>query len=214
MQKIAIFGAGGFGREVKMLIDQINVVENKFQLIGYFDDDSSKIGQIVNGLPVLGGVSDLNNWKDELGVVFALGMPKIKKQIIERIDNKRIFYPSLIHPSVIIGGDDVSIGNGVIICAGCIITVNIKIEDYVIMNLCCTVGHDSIIGKYSSIMPSVNVSGEVEFGEGVYVGTGTKINNQVNIGENSIIGSGAVVAKDIPANCTAVGIPAKPVKFH
>jgi acetyltransferase-like isoleucine patch superfamily enzyme len=63
-------------------------------------------------------------------------------------------------------------------------------------------------------MPTVNISGEVIIEDAVYVGTGAKIINQLTIGENTIIGSGAVVAKTLPANCTAVGIPAKPIKFH
>ena len=67
---------------------------------------------------------------------------------------------------------------------------------------------------YSSFMPSCNISGEVHIGEGVYWGTGVKIINQTDIGEHSIIGAGAVVAKSIPAYCTAAGVPAKPIKFH
>jgi acetyltransferase-like isoleucine patch superfamily enzyme len=63
-------------------------------------------------------------------------------------------------------------------------------------------------------MPSVNISGEVEIGDGVYCGTGAKIINQLTIGEGTIIGAGAVVSKSLPSNCTAVGIPAKPIKFR
>ncbi|MFP3663242.1 acetyltransferase, partial [Burkholderia sp. SIMBA_043] len=58
------------------------------------------------------------------------------------------------------------------------------------------------------------ISGEVIINKAVYVGTGAKIINLLEIGENTIIGAGAVVSKSIPANCTAVGIPAKPIKFH
>ena len=76
------------------------------------------------------------------------------------------------------------------------------------------VGHDSVIGDYSAFMPSVNISGEVTIGKGVYVGTGAKIINQLGIGEYTIVGAGAVVAKSLPAHCTAVGVPAKPIKFH
>ena len=70
------------------------------------------------------------------------------------------------------------------------------------------------MGDYSSFMPSVNVSGEVIIGNEVYVGTGAKIINQLEIGESTTIGAGAVVSKSIPANCTAIGIPAKPINFH
>ena len=81
-----------------------------------------------------------------------------------------------------------------------------------ILNLGCTVGHDTIIGAYSAFMPSVNISGEVNIKEGVYVGTGAKIINQITIGEKTIIGAGAVVAKKLPSNCTAVGVPARVIK--
>ena len=62
-------------------------------------------------------------------------------------------------------------------------------------------------------MPSVNISGEVDIMKCVYVGTGAKIINQLEIGKNTTIGAGAVVAKSLPENCVAVGIPAKPIKF-
>lgn len=78
----------------------------------------------------------------------------------------------------------------------------------------CTVGHDTLIENYSSFMPSVNISGEVHIQEGVYIGTGAKIINQLEIGQYTIVGAGAVVSKSLPEHCTAVGIPAKPIKFH
>lgn len=214
MKKIAIFGAGGFGREVKMLINQINISKKVYDFIGYFDDGKEK-GKLVNGFPILGGVQELNNLNlAELNIVFAVGNPLVKKKIIEKINNQHLKYPVLIHPNVLIGKYEVNIGEGSIICAGTIITVNINIGKHVILNLSCTVGHDTNIGDFSSFMPSVNISGEVSIKECVYVGTGAEIINQLEIGENTIIGSGAVVSKTLPANCTAVGVPAKVIKFH
>ena len=214
MEKIAIFGAGGFGREVKMLIDEINLQKPMFEFIGYFDDGVEK-GKLINNFPVLGGFEDAQNWRSgKLNIAVAVAEPNIKKKIIEKFTNHHIIFPTLIHPGVIIGHDDVTIGHGCIICAGTIITVNINIGNYVILNLCCTVGHDTTIEDYCSFMPSVNISGEVNIGSCVYVGTGAKIINQLSIGERTIVGSGAVVSKSLPANCTAVGVPAKPIKFH
>ncbi|WP_038337110.1 hypothetical protein [Empedobacter falsenii] len=63
-------------------------------------------------------------------------------------------------------------------------------------------------------MPSVNISGEVHIHNAVYVGTGAKIINLLEIGGNTIVVAGAVVSKSLPASCTAVGISAKPIKFH
>lgn len=214
MKDIAIFGSGGFGREVQMLIEQINAVKNEWNFIGFFDDGVEK-DTIINDSKVLGNTDQLNNYGSELNLVFAIGHPLTKKNIIQRIINPLIKFPALVHPNVLIGNKKyVSIGEGCIICGGVIITVNINIGKHVILNLSCTVGHDTIIGDYSSFMPTVNISGEVDIKEGVYVGTGAKIINQLEIGENTIIGAGAVVSKSLPANCTAVGIPAKPIKFH
>lgn len=213
MEDIAIICAGGFGREVKMLIDQINSVEQKYNLLGYYDD-VIPASTLVNGYPVLGEIEALNKVSTELSTVVAIAIPALKKEVLDKINNPLIAYPILIHPNVQIGQDQVSLGEGCILCAGNMITVNIKIGKHVIFNLGCTVGHNTTIGDYCSFMPSVNISGEVNIRDGVYVGTGAKIINHLEIGEGTVIGAGAVVYKSLPPNCTAVGIPARPVKFH
>ncbi|HET8886982.1 MAG TPA: acetyltransferase [Salinimicrobium sp.] len=213
MKKIVIIGAGGFGREVKMLIDQINKLKPTYEILGFYDDNE-KLPLRINGHPLLGNIDRLIHSDQSICIALGVGIPKIKAQIIKRLANCPFEYPNLIHPNVLIGTDEVKIGKGNVICAGTIITCNIKIENFVTLNLSCTVGHDTVIDDYASFMPSVNISGEVHINESVYVGTGAKIINQLEIGENTIIGAGAVVSKSLPANCTAVGIPAKPIKFH
>lgn len=213
MKRIAIIGAGGFGREVKLLIDDLNKVNKLFEFVGYYDDGKNK-GELINGFPVLGNIDELNKSSENINIAIGIGVPEIKAKILNKLDNPLIEYTTLIHPSSIVGKDEVVIGKGTIIAAGCIITCNVTIEEFVTLNLMCTVGHDTYIKKFSSFMPSVNISGEVVVGNNVYIGTGAKIINQLEIGENTIIGAGAVVSKSLPANCTAVGIPAKPIKFH
>lgn len=214
MKDIAIFGVGGFGREVLALIKDINNVEPTWNIVGFFDD-GYEIGEVFNGYQNLGKVEDLNKWDKPISLAVSIGSPVIKKKILDRITNPLVDYPTLIHPSVWIGDKEfVEIGKGGIFCAGVMITTNVKIKDFVILNLQCTVGHDTVIKDYAAFMPSVNISGEVTIGEGVYVGTGAKIINQLEIGDYTIVGAGAVVAKTLPAKCTAVGVPAKPIKFH
>lgn len=211
--KIAIIGAGGFGREVQMLIEQINAKNPTWDLIGFYDDGVAK-GTIINDVPVLGSIKELNSTEETLHVVLALGNPETKKKVVSQLTSPNIRYAILIHPNVILGNTKwISIGEGSIICAGTIITVQVQVGKHVILNLSCTVGHDTTIGDYASFMPTVNISGEVVVGEGVFVGTGAKIINQIEIGANTTIGAGAVVTSNIPSNCTAVGIPAKPIKF-
>ena len=212
MKKIAIVGAGGFAREILTLINDINKVTPLYEVVGFVDSGKSNT---IHGLPVIGDDAEINATKEPFSLVIAVGEPHLKEKIHRKFTNPLISFPTLIHPSVIIGDKgSVIIGKGCIICAGNILTTDIKLHKFVTLNLACTVGHDTEIADYSSFMPSVNISGEVNVGKGVYVGTGAKIINQVEIGEGTIVGAGAVVAKSLPANCTAVGVPAKPIKFH
>ena len=211
MKNIVIIGAGGFGREVAWLIEEINEFEEQWNLIGFVDDDPSLNGKIINGYEVLGNIDWLI--KQELNVVNAIANPIIKRKTIERILGSKNKFPILIHPSARCS-KSVKYGEGTIICAGNIITVNIELGSHVIVNLDCTIGHDAVIGNYSTILPSVNISGFVKIHDCCSIGTGSAIIQGVSIGENTTIGAGSVVVKDIPANCTAVGVPAKPIKYH
>lgn len=212
MKELVIIGAGGFGREVAWLIDEINEISTEWNLIGFIDEDKEKYGKDLNGYRILGGF-EYFEWKKDIYYVCAIGNSKIKKDIIENKCSKYNIKPAtLIHPSVIMSKKHNEIGEGCIICAGSIITVNTKIGEHVIINLDCTVGHDVVINNYATIYPSVNISGNCNIGECAELGTGTQIIQGKIIGSNSIIGAGSVVVKDIESNKTAVGIPAKVIK--
>src|SRR5680860_422406 len=127
MEDIAIYGAGGFGREVAMLIEQINHQENQWNLIGFFDD-GKPLGSMINGLPIIGDRNDLINYQQELSVVIAIANPEKKKEIRNSLKKDNILTPTLIHPNVQLGKKEyVLIGEGCIITSGNIITVNVDI---------------------------------------------------------------------------------------
>lgn len=210
MNDIAIIGGGGFGREVQWLIDRINSQEKAWNLIGYIDD-SIKAGTLINGIPVLGGVDLLLNCTENLAVTCAIGSSATRKRVMERVMfNKNISFPNSIDPSVLIS-DRLKLGQGTIICAGSIITVNITIKDFVIINLDCTVGHDAVLESYVTMYPSVNISGNVILEEAVEMGTGSQIIQGKRIIRNSIVGAGAVVVNDLTEPGTYVGVPARRV---
>ena len=102
-------------------------------------------------------------------------------------------------------------GIGNIICAGTIATVNIKINNFNIINLDCTIGHDDVLTDFITVYPSVNISGNTTINEVVEIGTGTQIIQGKNICSNVIIGAGAVVVKDIEEEGTYIGIPVKKI---
>lgn len=211
MKDIVIIGAGGFGREIAWLIEDINIDNPEWNIIGFVDENQSLNGTVINGYKVVGNIEWLK--ERDLYAIVAIGNPISKKKIIDELSGSKIKYATLIHPSVI-HSKSVNFGEGTIICAGTICTVNIEIGSHVIINLDCTVGHDTIIGPFTTILPSVNVSGFVKINECVSIGTGTAIIQGVKIGRNTIVGAGAVIVTELPSNCTAVGIPAKPIKYH
>ena len=76
------------------------------------------------------------------------------------------------------------------------------------INLSCTIGHDSIIGEFVEICPNVSISGRCKIGDLVFIGTGATILPDIKIGKNSIIAAGSVVNKNVPDNVLVAGIPA------
>ncbi len=213
MKDLIILGASGFGREVAWLVERINKVSPAWNLLGFMDDNDSIQGSEINGYKVLGKSDDINKYSDTY-FVCAVSASRTREKIINKMQeiNPHVKFGTVIDPSVEVS-DLVTIGEGTIICAHTILTVNISIGNHVIINLDCTVGHDAILNDFVTLYPSVNVSGITNIGYCSELGTGMQIIQEKTVGEYSIVGAGAVVVKDIPAKCTAVGSPAKPIKF-
>ncbi len=207
MHRIVIVGKGGFGREVEWLIERINSISPTWDLIGYIDNNSSD-------KDVVGDDDYLVHCEDELYVAIAIGNSVLREKIYSKyIINPHIKFANLIDPSVLLSSS-VKMGVGNIICAGTIMTVNISLGNCNILNLDCTVGHDSIIQDFVTVNPSVNISGNSRLGKAVFIGTGTQVLQGRVVGDYSIVGAGAVVNRDIPRHCTAVGVPAKVIKTN
>jgi sugar O-acyltransferase (sialic acid O-acetyltransferase NeuD family) len=212
MQNIVILGAGGFGREVLDIIIAQNKVSKRWEMLGFVDENPELKGKVLNGYPVLGSFDWFSKIDlKEIRVVCAIGDNISKKKVAEKAKGVGLRFANVVHPSVIMT-EFVTLGEGVIICAGCILTNQITIGNHVIINLDVTIGHDSIIEDFCTLSPGVHISGRNKIGEGANVGTGAVTIQGIVIGRWSIIGAGAVVAQDIPDKVVAVGVPAKPIK--
>ena len=210
MKKLYIVGAGGFGREVLWLAQRINDVKYEWDIQGFIDDNDLIQNTLIDDYSVLGNIEDLKKYTGY--VIVAIGNALVKRKVVERIRKfKNIKFATLIDPSVIMS-NRVHIGEGSIVCAGCIITVDILIGKHVILNLDCTIGHDAKIDDYVTVYPSANISGNVSIGKCSEIGTGTKIIQGKNIVENVIVGAGATVVRDIVDIGTYIGSPTKRIK--
>ena len=127
---------------------------------------------------------------------------------IEEYMNKN----SLVNYNAVIG-EDVSIEKGTVVMAGAIINSSTRIGKGCIINTGSIIEHDNIIEDYVHISPGSVLSGTVKIGRGSWIGARSVVSNNIEVSNGCIVGAGAVVVKDLPANCTAVGAPAKPIKF-
>lgn len=210
MKNIVIIGAGGVGREVSLIIQQINELEPTWNLLGFIDDNTDNWGKVINGYSVIGGIDSLEFLSNDTYIVIAIANYEVKKKIVNKVNNKFKF-ATIVHPKVWIH-DYMTVGEGTIIYEGAILTANIEIGNHVIISPKCGVGHDSIIKDYVSLLWNVNVSGNDLIEEGVMMGSGSTVIQGKKIGKGSIIGAGAVVVNDIESFSTAVGVPAKVIK--
>jgi len=212
MQSIVILGAGGFGREVLDILIAQNKVSKQWRILGFIDKNPKLKGRILNGYPVLGSFDWFSKVSTKkIQAICAIGENASRQKVVEKAKSIGLEFANVIHPTVAMT-DFVTLGEGVVICAGCILTNQITIGNHTIINLDVTIGHDTIIGDFCTLSPGVHISGRNKILEGAYIGTGVVTIQGITIGRWSIIGAGAVVAKNIPDKVVAVGIPAKPIK--
>lgn len=211
MKDLIVIGAGNFGREVAQIIDDINSDERRWNFLGFIDETAKKKGTLINDNLVLGNFDWVEkNLNSGICAVCAIGNPKDKYNLIKKAATYGISFCNLIHPDAKISRF-ADIGTGNIICFNSLISVNTKIGNHVSINPGCGIGHDTVIDDFSTLYWNVTLSGNVRINQGCEIGSGAVVIPKKTIGKWSVIGAGAVVIKDLEENCTAVGVPAKPI---
>jgi sugar O-acyltransferase (sialic acid O-acetyltransferase NeuD family) len=207
--EIVIFGAGGFAREVAWLIAEKNA--HSPTAIDCFVGRGDEIGREVHGIPVLTAPEAYKRFP-KAQVICTSGDGAIREAMTREAAAAGFTnYATLIDPGVRFHHDHFVIGTGTVICAGTILTTDIRLGNHVQINLDCTVGHDTEMEDYVTLAPGVHISGRVRICKGAYIGTGASVIPGVTIGARATIGAGAVVVRDVPAGETHVGIPAKAI---
>ncbi len=213
MKQIGIYGASGFGREVAWLVEACAEAGGLYETVCFIDDDASLHGKLLNDIPIMGLEQALEAYP-HLFVVAGMGNPRVREAVMQKAAARGCRFETLVHPRVE-RSRRIEMGEGTVICAGCILTTDIQLGNQVQINLDCTIGHDVVMGDYTTLAPGVHISGWVHLGKRVYVGTGAVFINGTEeapllIGDDVVIGAGACVTKSIISG-TWGGVPAKPL---
>jgi sugar O-acyltransferase (sialic acid O-acetyltransferase NeuD family) len=213
-KQIAVYGAGGFGREVAWLAQSVVIAGEDVEVVCFMDDDEALSETRLNDLEVLPLLKAKEKYPKACAIS-GIGVPRIRELTMAKARAAGFGFATLIHPKTEMSRW-VEIGEGSVICAGNILTTNIILGRHVQINLDCTIGHDVVMGDYATLGPGVHVSGCVHIGKRAYIGTGAVIihgtqDQPLVIGDDVIIGAGACVTKSIH-NGTWGGVPARPLK--
>jgi len=214
VQPLVIVGAGGHGREVLDVVEAVNHVQPRFDVLGVVADHADPELLARRGAALLGSVDDLvagglAGVPADAVVVVAVGDPASRSTLAARMAAAGYgVAPALVHPAATVGAD-VRLGDGAVLAAGARVTTNVTIGRHAQVNVAAVVSHDSEIGEHATLSPGVLVNGSVHVGEGAFLGTGAIITPGRTVGRWAVIGAGAVVVGDVPEGVTATGVPAR-----
>lgn len=205
--QLFIFGCGGFGREAAWLAEQ--AYGSKIE-ITFVVDHPDYLRQPLNGYKVQ-LLADIER-SPTSRFVAALGNSSQRRNAASACLAAGLTPATLVHPRAEMS-KWIELGEGTVICAGCILTTNISVGAYAQINLDCTIGHDVTIGEFATLSPGAHISGHVQIGRDVFIGTGASIINGSNnsplvIGDGATVAAGACVTRSVEPGALVTGVPA------
>jgi sugar O-acyltransferase (sialic acid O-acetyltransferase NeuD family) len=208
-EKLLIVGAGSVG---KFIAYNINQFSDSYEILGFLDDDVAKYNTLIAGFPVLGSVDALTQYSGKgIAIVWGIAFPSIKRNLFENYQHLSFKFPSFIAKKAWVS-EAVTIGKGCIIYPGTSINFECTIDDFVVINMNCSLGHNCAIGSFSSLAPGVNFAGHSKVGKYVEIGIGASTIQNVEINDNAIVGGQAMVVAEFAEGDIVAGVPAKSIK--
>lgn len=200
-----IIGAGGFARETLTVYRDAG---RDAEVAGFLEERCASPGTLINGKPVQDW-STLAALPRDVRLIAAIGSAA-RGRLIDEAAALGFGFDTVLHPTVV-RSPWVTIAEGCVVCACTVLTTQISVGPHTIINLACTVGHDTALGRLVTLSPGAHISGHVTIEDEVFVGSGAVIIERKRIGRGATVGAGAVVSKDVPAGATVAGVPARPL---
>lgn len=215
--RVVVAGASGFGRESLDVLEAMISAGASLEILGVVDDGPSETNLTKladRGIAYLG---TLEQWLAEgdrdVHYVLGIGSPSVRRRLVARLDEVGFRPFTAVHPTATFGART-TLDEGVVVCAGAVVSTNVRLGRHVHVNPNATIGHDAVLRNYVSINPAAVISGEVEIGEDTLVGAAATVLQNLTVGERTVIGAGAVVTKNVPSDVVVKGVPGtwQPVK--
>lgn len=213
---VIIFGTGGNCIDILEVIEDVEAPAGgrPLRCVGFLDDDPSRAGSSVMGIPVLGGIADAIRYADHV-FINGIGSPRSyldRKSIIARAGVRDEDFVNVVHPTSFVSRS-ATLGHGIAVLPNVTVASNARIGNHVTILPGTVVNHDATLGPYCCIASGVCVSGAVEVGSSCYLGSNCAIMEGVTIGDGSMIGMGAIVRRDVPPGTVVVGNPARVLRM-
>lgn len=201
-----IIGAKGFAREVLEVLHQ----DNRTEGLAFYDDVSADLPDMIHGqFPVLRSPEEAKaRFAKDPRFVLGIGIPALRKKLYDKFMAIGGEATSTLSPFARIGHYGNTLAEGCNVMTGAVLTTGISVEKGVLINLNCTIGHETVIEEFVELSPGTNISGNCYIGAYTFIGTNATILPKIRIGKHVVIAAGAVVTKDVPDQTMVAGIPA------
>ncbi len=208
MDRVLIAGAGNFGREIASWIDGCRGYGTAWKLAGFLNDDLHALDGFAEPPErILGTIADYRPQPDER-IVLAIGDPKGKLQVAERLQQRGAQFLQLIHQSAVVCRN-VRLGAGVLIAPFAFVGGAADVGDFATVSVGSIVAHDVVLGAGCTLTGHCSLAGHVRLGKGVFMGTHACVIPQITVGDWAMLGAGSTIVRDVAAGSHVFGVPAK-----
>lgn len=210
-ERIVMVGASGFGREALDVLEAMQAAGADLEIAGVIDDRPAEINLERlqdRGVAYLGTITDWLAGPHEEAYLLGIGSPTVRRILVDKLDAQGCRPFTAIHPNASIGSR-AAIAEGVVVCAGAVISTNVRLERHVHVNPNATIGHDSILREFVSVNPAAVISGEVIIEPGVLIGAQALVLQQLTVGADTTVGAASLVTKDVPPDVIVKGVPGR-----
>ncbi len=202
-QRLIILGAGGQGRVVADMALHMGI----YREIGFLDDDPERM-EAGLPYPLLGRFPDYSKWVGEADFIVGIGDRFTREAVQEQLTAAGATMATLIHPRAFVASR-VTIGEGSVVMAGAVISVDATVGRGVIVNTCASVDHDCRIGDFCHVSVGAHLGGTVHVGYRSVIGIGAAVRNNIDICADCVVGAGAAVVCSLTEPGVYVGVPAR-----